>query len=593
MGEALQAQYKNKVTTNKLIASSLAKKIKLIGWTRLLVFIGICFSGYYSFATQSIVLIVLFIIAILSFFFLLRLHQLLINKKEIITNLLLINENEIELLHYGKSIFDNGKEFLKNQTYCEDLDVFGEASLYHIINRTTTIPGKEKLAAILKNPFMDASTIVKQQEAVKEFAAKVELRQMIVAYGMRSQKEQPDVNQLLKWAITRDKIISSDLVRIIRFVFPVLFVLAVVFSIITTNMMLFVYAYLLNLLIAGKYLKHINRIHETVSTNLKSFSVFSDILKLINHEHFSSEILKESAAKTSAAAHQLKRLSVIGNFFDQRINIIIGALFNGIFLYDLQCAFMLEKWKNDNGAKLNTWISEIGNIEMLNSLATFAYNHPDFIYPAIMDKAPYLKAEKMGHPLIMKEKCIDNNIEIGNNKKLFLITGSNMSGKSTFLRTIGVNLLIAKCGMPVFASQFEFCPMEIYTSLRLSDSLQENVSLFFAELKKLKYILEQLQSNANAIVLLDEILKGTNSDDKHNGCRQLVKKLIQRNCITIMATHDIELTNLSKEHPEMIENYCFESNLSNNELSFDYKLKKGISQNRNATFLMQKMGIID
>ncbi len=593
MKESLIEQYKNKVVANKLLANKLTTKIILIGWSRLLVFIGICFSGYYSFATGESIIIGLFIFSVLLFFFLLCIHQKLINKKEIIANLIVINENEIELLEYRPSIFDNGKSFLNNLTYCEDLDVFGEQSIYHVLNRTTTIPGKERLADILKAPLTIKEDILKQQQALKEFAVKEELRQIIIAHGMKSQKEQPNLDLLLKWAVTPDKIISSDLVRIIRFVFPALFVLAVVFSIITTNMMLFVYAYLLNLLIAGKYLKHINRIHNTVSTHLKSFSVFSDILKLINHEHFSSEILKESAAKTFAAAHQLKRLSVIGNFFDQRINIIIGALFNGIFLYDLQCAFMLEKWKNDNGAKLNTWILEIGNLEMLNSLATFAYNNPDFIYPEINDKVPYLKAENLGHPLIMKEKCVANDIEIGNDKKLFLITGSNMSGKSTFLRTIGVNLLMARCGMPVFADKFEFCPMEIYTSLRLADSLQENVSLFFAELKKLKYILDQLQLNTNAIVLLDEILKGTNSDDKHNGCRQLVKKLINRKCITIMATHDIELTILSKEHPETIENYCFESNLANNELSFDYKLKKGISQNRNATFLMQKMGIID
>lgn len=593
MKETIKECYKNKLNTNRQIETKLTANIRLVGWSRLFVFIGICFSAYYSFATSNAIIIGLLVFSVLLFFFLLRFHQKLINRKELITNLIIINENELALLDYRPSVFDNGKSFFDNHTYCEDLDVFGESSLFHVLNRTTTVPGKECLANILKTPLAFKEDILKQQEAVREFAAKEELRQMIIAHGMKSQKEQPDLDNLLKWAVTPDKIISSSLVRIIRYVFPALFAIAVVVSIISSNMMLFVYIFMLNLLVTGKYLKHNNGIHNTVSTHLKSFSVFSDILKLINHGQFSSEIMKDSAAKTAEAAHQLKRLSVIGNFFDQRINIIIGAIFNGIFLYDLQCASMLEKWKKDNGTKLNIWISEIGHIEMLNSLATFAYNNPDFIYPEVNEKAPFLKAEKMGHPLIVKEKCIANDVEIGSNRKLFLITGSNMSGKSTFLRTIGVNLLLARCGMPVFATKFEFCPMEIYTSLRLSDSLQENVSLFFAELKKLKYILDQLQNNKNAIVLLDEILKGTNSDDKHNGCRQLVKKLINRNCITIMATHDIELTVLAKEHPDAIENYCFESNLANNELTFDYKLKQGISQNRNATFLLQKMGIID
>jgi DNA mismatch repair ATPase MutS len=203
-----------------------------------------------------------------------------------------------------------------------------------------------------------------------------------------------------------------------------------------------------------------------------------------------------------------------------------------------------------------------------------------------------IQAMNLSHPLISKGKRIANNISIGALNKVLLITGSNMSGKTTFLRTIGVNLVLAQSGLSVPASHFSFSPMQIFSSIRISDSLQESTSYFMAELKKLSAIKMGVKNNPASLVLIDEILRGTNSEDKYFGSAQFVKEMLALNCITLFATHDLKLSELEMEYPNIVVNYCFESIIENNELSFSYKIQRGVAKNRNASFLMKKMGII-
>jgi DNA mismatch repair ATPase MutS len=353
------------------------------------------------------------------------------------------------------------------------------------------------------------------------------------------------------------------------------------------------YAVVINLIIFGSHAKRITEIHQSLSNNLKQFSAFAEMFDLINGNQFNSQQLKNTHSISLEASKEFKALTKLGNFFDQRTNVLVMFFLNAIFLFDIQCVFHLEKWKKKNKSRVQIWLNGIAEIETLSSLATFCFNHPGYIFPKVEDRQPYLKSKDLSHPLIPTEECVSNDITFGNDERLFIVTGSNMSGKSTFLRTIGVNVLLARCGAPVCAAQFECSVMDIYTSLRQTDSLLDHVSLFFSELRKLKSILHGLSTNPNALVLLDEVLRGTNSDDKLYGSQELVKKLIRTGCVTILATHDIALSKMTGEYPDTIKNYCFESSLDNNQLSFDYKLKSGVSQNRNATFLMKQMGIID
>ena len=217
---------------------------------------------------------------------------------------------------------------------------------------------------------------------------------------------------------------------------------------------------------------------------------------------------------------------------------------------------------------------------------------PAFVYRVSVDNDLIIEAKDLAHPLIHPGERIANDLELGRSGKLALVTGSNMSGKTTFLRTVGINLLLAQCGAPVCAASFLFKPMHLLTAIRISDSLQLHTSYFMAELKRLQSIIRYLETGAPALVLVDEILRGTNSDDKSHGSEEFIKKIISFNCVTLFATHDLTLSVMEQNFPGIVSNYCFESTIVNEELYFDYRLQPGVAKNKNASFLMKKMDII-
>ncbi|MES1159380.1 MAG: hypothetical protein ABUM51_01350 [Bacteroidota bacterium] len=330
-------------------------------------------------------------------------------------------------------------------------------------------------------------------------------------------------------------------------------------------------------------------------------------------------LLEQLQAQTCEADRAIRKLARLSSYFDQQLNAVVSFLLNNLFAYNLHGLITLEKWKASNRTSFPQWIDAVGNIECLNSLASFAFNNPGYAYPVTHDPAArdfqspagstasghaqsspvtpasvdlHLSATGLAHPLIPAGERVPNDVTIGSLERLMLVTGSNMSGKTTFLRTIGVNLLLAQCGAPVGATSFSFTPMQILTSLRISDSLQEQTSYFMAELKKLQRIIHQLQSGQPALVLIDEILRGTNSEDKTYGSEQFIRKLLTYSCLSLFATHDLSLGQLEDEKPGLISNYCFESIIEDGELHFNYQLQRGIARNRNASFLMKKMEII-
>ena len=585
--------YQNTIASLNKTKSVINKQIAILGWARLLVFITAAVSVYYCISDYNTLHLSILIGAVVAFFFLLYVYNRLSNQRELLTNLIKINENEVAVLEHRPSFFDSGKEYLDDESYHADLDIFGERSLFHNINRTTTLNGKEKLALLFGSPLLTSDEITEQQEAVKELSENTLLRQHICAIGLQSAKNLTDFKAIFDWLETPNEFMDSAKIKFLLFLAPLLFAGSVLFGWITDYYTIINYAVVINLIIFGAYAKRITEIHQSLSNNLKQFSAFAEMFDLINVNQFNSQQLKNTHSISLEASKEFKALTKLGNFFDQRTNVLVLFFLNAIFLFDIQCVFHLEKWKKKNKSRVQIWLNGIAEIETLSSLATFCFNHPGYIFPVVYDRQPFLKSKDLSHPLIPAEECVSNDITFGNDERLFIVTGSNMSGKSTFLRTIGVNVLLARCGAPVCAAQFECSVMDIYTSLRQTDSLLDHVSLFFSELRKLKSILHGLSTNPNALVLLDEVLRGTNSDDKLYGSQELVKKLIRTGCVTILATHDIALSKMTGEYPETIKNYCFESSLDNNQLSFDYKLKSGVSQNRNATFLMKQMGIID
>lgn len=297
---------------------------------------------------------------------------------------------------------------------------------------------------------------------------------------------------------------------------------------------------------------------------------------------------KTEAYKASAT---IKKLKTILERFDYRLNPVVYVPLNTFLLWDLQQIMTLEKWKTGNNRHISAWFNALSNMEALITIATLSFNHPPWCYPSIRDEKDVFMAEDLGHPLIPAKKRVTNSFSTTGEKQLHLITGSNMAGKSTFLRSIGVNIVLAMMGAPTCSSQLKVSAVKVISSMRVNDNLEENTSTFYAELKKLKEIIDAVNNKEKVFLLLDEILRGTNSADLHTGSLALIKQLIHQNAAGLIATHDLELTKLSAEFPGHLHNYHFDAQVKNEELYFDYKLKRGICSSMNASLLMKKIGI--
>jgi DNA mismatch repair ATPase MutS len=291
------------------------------------------------------------------------------------------------------------------------------------------------------------------------------------------------------------------------------------------------------------------------------------------------------------AGRRLQALARLLVQFDRRLNMIMGVVLNSLLMWDLQCILRLEKWKSANADKVPKWFRVLGEFDALNSLANFRFNIPETVFPVICQGDSFIEAESISHPLIPAVENISNDVKIGGHGEFMLITGSNMAGKSTFLRTIGVNMVLAGAGAPVLAERMAWKPVPILTSMRVRDSLSSRESTFYAELKRLRMIIEVLKSGKEVMIILDEILKGTNSRDKHFGSEMFIRQLVREGAVGLIATHDLELSSLEKEFPGKIRNYSFEVQIDQQEFIFDYKLREGVCKTLNATELMKKMGI--
>jgi DNA mismatch repair ATPase MutS len=323
--------------------------------------------------------------------------------------------------------------------------------------------------------------------------------------------------------------------------------------------------------------------------------VLSDSVQLIERTNFTSlhlqELQKKFKQESSKASAQLKQLKSILERLDLRFNIVIFIPLDVLLQWDLQQVMALEKWKEENHKQVTSWFTALGEFEALSSLATLNFNHPGWTFPVLKAEHFFIEGKDIGHPLIPPAKCVTNPIHIEQQGGLMLVTGSNMAGKSTYLRSIGINTVLTMAGAPVCASYFCLSPVQVISSMRIADNLEESTSTFYAELKKLKTIINKVNNNEKVFILLDEILRGTNSFDRHTGSAALIKQLIKHKAAAIIATHDVELAKMKNEHPENILNYHFDVQVSNDELYFDYRLKEGICTSLNASILMKKIGI--
>ena len=588
--------YENKITDLQKQLQQLLQKKSLFGWLRFAVVV-VLFGAVYILLPSGLLYVAAAAIILMIFFTRLLLIDLR-NKANIEKTryLININKDELKALSHDYYHFEDGLAHSpKEHLYSNDLDIFGRASLFQYINRTASEMGSALLADWLLHP-ADTAILQQRQTAIKELAIETEWRQQLQALGKQKKIQTATQQRLQNWLNEPKGFSSAKYWAWLRFVLPgiLLTILALNIAGIVPyqirNMALLVFA-----IIAYFIAKKVAPIHQYLSKIVSELEVMAGSIELIEKLHCTTELLtgmqKQFLQKNYASSSALKELKGIVERLDLRFNPVVFIPLDVLLQWDLQQVLALDKWKKKYHQHALQWFNMLAQFEALSSLATLSFNHPKWSFPVFKESHFFMQGKQIGHPLINASKRVNNDIFINESGEIMLITGSNMAGKSTYLRSIGINVVLAMAGAPVCAESFTLSPVQIISSMRISDNLEESTSTFYAELKKLKTVIDLINEGAKVFILLDEILRGTNSLDRHTGSVALLKQLIKKHAAGIIATHDVELAQLKETFPKNIFNYHFDAQVSNDELYFDYKLKTGVCESLNASILMKKIGI--
>ena len=589
--------YTERLSLTKGQLQQVKKQIFRISMLRLTLFIaGV--AGIYFFFSQTPLLIVCICLTFLPLFILVKIHNHFFIRKEWLETQARIIQEELQALSGDYSSFEDGKEYVNPEhPYSFDLDIFGRRSLFQSINRTCTFFGKNRLAKWLQNHLHEKTSIEKRQEMVREISEHTLFREQFRVAGLVHHGQSSDGEKIQAWSQSPAQYLHAGWVKAFIWGVPVINSLLLITSLIGwTSFSCLGLSFGIFLVLSFGIIKRATYIQETYGKQLKSLNGYARLIALAKAEDWKSagmlELMERFNLNGQSPVQALQQLSKELDRLDLRNNQFLYVLLEGSIFFQLQEIVRIERWKVRYGQYISEWLETVGELDALCSLGTFAYNHPQYTYPELTEKPFCFLATQMGHPLMPVSQCVKNDATIPSRPFFLIITGANMAGKSTYLRTIGVNYLLACVGAPVCCERLKLHPNQLITSLRTSDSLSDNESYFFAELKRLKRIIDLLNQGQQLFIILDEILKGTNSMDKQKGSFDLIRQFMQLKANGIIATHDLLLGSLIKQFPEKIRNYCFEADIKDNELTFSYKLREGVAQNMNACFLMKKMGII-
>ncbi len=583
--------YKLQIEIHSEELQKIKGKLVVSSSLRLAVFLLACLGIYFFFGNAKLIIATI-VVAIAVFVYLVSKHSGLQYERDLKTALIAQNETELAVLGRVFNHLPDGEKYKDPlHFYSQDIDLFGRGSFFQYLNRTALESGADFLAAVFTENSIDF--IPKKQQAINELSQMPNWRQRFSAIASLV-KTEVSVAEVTQW-LKNYKIFVPSWIKPVSLVFS-----GVSLVLLVTNYLDLVSGYavagwfFLGLSITGRYLKKINDLSSHTSKIQSTFEQFHKLILEIESENFSSELL--SKKRDLIVGEEVKASSVLRKFakhldaLDQRSNMLIGVIANGFMLRDLRQSYNIEKWIEAHKESVAVWFDVITFYDAYNSLGNFAFNHPNYVYPKISDDIPVLKVKGAGHPLLKENTMVRNDFQI-NSEEFFIITGANMAGKSTFLRTVSLQIVMGNIGLPVCAEKAEYNPIKLITSMRTTDSLTDDESYFFSELKRLKFIVEEIKTD-RYFIILDEILKGTNSTDKAIGSRKFVEKLVASNSTGIIATHDLSLCVAAEELPK-VKNYFFDARIENDELYFDYTFKPGICQNMNASFLLKKMQIVD
>ena len=506
-----------------------------------------------------------------------------------------INKDELKRLDMELQDFPEGNDYKdQNHPYTSDLDIFGSNSLFQLLNRTTSFLGENLLVDRLKSG-LEKNQIPEYQKAVHELVEKPDWSQKFIALGNHEKVNNEEISRLIDWSRKAPRLLGHTILRAFSFLLPAA-VLILLFSAWYFNLTYYIALppILANILILGKYNSYAKETVEDTFSSIAVLKVFKHQMSAIAELSPESNLLKQYTGRikdeNQSAEKSIARLQYLLSQLEARTN-MLHIFFNMTLLLDVHWLYSLEKWRKQHGENLNKWMEAIAEFEYLTSLSATSFANPAWAFAKLSDEKYCFKAKGLGHPLLRSDKSITNDFSLVSSEEVVLLTGPNMAGKSTFLRTVAINIVLARMAAPVTARSIMIDPdMQVFTAMRVADALSENVSSFYAEIYRIGQLLDLIKSGEQVLFFLDEILKGTNSADRHKGAEGLIKQLIELQASGFVSTHDIELGELTQEL-HAVHNYSFESIIEGNEISFDYKLRDGICQSFNACALMRQMGI--
>lgn len=593
----MTAYYQAQVDAASLELSRLQQKNNWFSALRLGVFAAFTAICILVLAYADWYALIPFVIFLFVFSVVIRAHDKIKTRTQYLELLKEINIQELDVLNGNISAFDGGAAYIDAaHAYTSDLDIFGERSVFQLLNRTTSTRGADLLASWLKTAAPDQEILLRQ-EAVKELNPLVAWRQHFRVMGKLHAGSGKDLESFFSWLKEPATARVPGRLALAIYILPFILLGSLIYICFQYHPGIPLLLLMIQILLVRRWNDRAASLHAQISRFSAIILSYSGLIACVEETAFHSILLSglrkqilETTEISQPASVSLKALSAVLARFDIREIPVFHLVLNYLSFWDLKQMIRLEKWKQQHKAFIPGWIDSITFFEAASSLANCSYNEPGWAWPVLQAEYFYLQAKDAAHPLIRKDSRVSNSLEIDGAGKVILITGSNMSGKSTFLRTLGVNAVLAMAGSPVCALEFTFSSCQVYTSLRIMDSLSEGTSSFYAELKRLENLIILSREGKPVFFLLDEILRGTNSVDRFTGSAALIKQFIKNNTSGILASHDLALAELDQSLPSLA-NYSFDVQVSGSELYFDYTLHAGKCTSLNASILMKKIGI--
>lgn len=576
--------------------ATITKQVNLLSTLRLWLGVAVLSVGIWAFRAGGQLQWALVAALVAGFLVLVRRHTSMTAKRDLVLIHINIIDHELRALTGDYSSFDDGAVYAApGHPYSLDLDLYGKRSIYQMLCRCISTTGAQLLAARLGANQISAADSQQYQEIVQDLSKHPGFLQDFRVTGIAQAEGKGAYQHILEWLAGKDLFISQPLVRIASVVLPASSLVFIAWSgFIGAFHVGLTITIIINWVVLAIYRKQTTATTRQLGLAQSLVGKYGGLLQQAATYSSQQPWLAATAARAAGATTAVNRLKQLLNLIESRSNGMVGPIMNSFFLMDIRSLMQLERWRKQHHAQLHQAMDDMAAMDALVSCAVYAFNHPEYTYPVFTTAGTPMIAQGLRHPLLHAASAVGNDFSIGQQERFYLLTGANMTGKSTFMRTIGVNLLLMRLGLPLPAVRFSAPPLLLFTSMRITDSVQDDISYFRAELNRIKELIDTVRQTPEPyLILLDEPLRGTNSTDKQQGTRSILETLLRCHAMGIVATHDTGLCDMATQYPGQITNYHFESNISPTGLTFDFKLKPGGSTSNNATLLMRQMGIVE